>query len=240
MHQITTPAPAPAPAALLAVALALAAGGAAAQPLLIDFNLDGLGNTLVSGQGFNPDAYAAIGVQITGSNPNNRPLNLFNTALSTGGDGDLRTGPSFGSPFLGNALIFQDVGVPLSNPDDDEDGGAFTFNFFGHPLGVSAINIAIIDLDENVTPGFSVATPGDPSLSPLAPTFVELLNPSRPGNNSVRVYSFALESPVTSFSVSLPDVSGAIGFLEFTPVVIPAGPTALALAGGLLALRRRR
>ncbi|MEM7622554.1 MAG: PEP-CTERM sorting domain-containing protein [Planctomycetota bacterium] len=227
----------------LVAALAAAAGGASAQLSTISFDVDGAGNALTAGTGFTGNEYAALGVTISSMNPNMNPLNLFDTDArpSTGGDPDLQTGAEFDTDPQGNVLIIQDIGDnPISTPDDDEDGGGFLFEF-SNPLGVAALSIGILDLDENVDPIFTFTFLNGLEIDGSTLLVdVDLVNEDFPGDNSLRVYSFSAAVPLQSLEIELDDVSGAITFVEFTNLVPTPGSMMLFAAAGLSAARRRR
>lgn len=229
------------------------AGTLASPSLTIDFDTDPLGNTLEAGTGFDSNAYAAIGVTISGSSRFDSPLNLFDSGFGdlprnapggrgTGGDEDLGTGARFGSPNLGNILIFQELrDNPLGNPDDDAAGGEVTFHFAD---GADEISLTLVDIDENRDVGFR-ALLADGTVAEIDPLGSTLVNPGFPGNNAVRVLDFSfLDEPVVAFGVDLTGFSGAIGELSFRPAGInipaPAVAAGLSLAGVTVARRGRR
>ncbi|MEM7622555.1 MAG: hypothetical protein AAF235_05065 [Planctomycetota bacterium] len=242
------PANTPSPVNKLAMALSLSTmlattQLAAAQIATIDFDRDADGQSLSTGVGFTGLEYERLGVRITSTSPRNSAMNLFNSSGPgfTGNDDDLITGDAFGSPDQGNVLILQNPGSKISNPNDDPRGGSFLFTF-DNPAGVSLRSIGILDLDEDVTPGFTLTrADGSSFTNDTAVSGVELLNPSFPDDNSLRVYSFAGTDPITSLQIRLPRVSGAVAFVEFDRLVIPS-PSAASLAAlaGIAACRRRR
>ncbi|MEM0982588.1 MAG: hypothetical protein AAGI17_01415 [Planctomycetota bacterium] len=215
---------------------------AVAQPVLIDFDTDGNGATLLPGQGFDGDtAYAALGVMIDVQSPRQSPLNLFDTQNPTGGDADLATGAAFGTPELGNVLIIQEIrNNPISIPDDDVRGGEITFSF-DQLAGVTVNEIALLDLDENRLPTFTLELISGQTVV-VDNMLGSLLNPAFPGNNSLRTYDLSAFGAVSSVGVEFNRVSGAIASLEFTPgEIVPApGTAALCGLGGLVAVRRGR
>ena len=222
-------------AALAATALTAAANAS----VVIDFDTDGLGNTLNSGTGLTGNEYANLGVTISAMSPNNSPLNLFasNTVPATGGDPDLTTGPAFDSTPQGNVLILQDLGDnPISTPDDDEDGGTFIFDFAGP--GATLHTVGLLDLDEPTDPIFQVTFVAGGTQT-VSASNITLENPAFPGDNSLRFYDFTLAGPISSLSITLPDISGAITGIEFTPIPTP-GAASLFAIGALAATRRRR
>ena len=219
-----------------------AAASTASAGVLIDFDTDGFGNPLVAGTGFTGNEYLALGLQISAMSPNNSPLNLFDTDLrpSTGGDPDLQTGMEFNTPSLGNVLIAQDPGTPISNPDDDEDGVGFVFDFTpGNPFGVDVFTVSMLDIEENNVPNFTAVRTDNGQTVSISASMVTLVNPGFPGDNSLRDYTFDLGFAVDQFTIEIPNASGALASLEFTAVPTP-GAAALLGLGGLAVARRRR
>lgn len=220
------------------IALAGFAAAASGQVINADinFDVDGMGNQLFAGQGFNGDEYANLGVLISVTDTD-APLNLFDTQNPTGGDPDLETGPAFDTPELGNVLIIQN-GSPISVPDDSDEGGTFVFDFID-AAGGNVLSVGILDLDEGVAPIFTATSLADGSEFEVLASNITLVNPAFPDDNSYRIYEFDLAENVGSFSISLPDVSGAITNVEYTTVPTPGALAVIGLAG-LTAVRRRR
>lgn len=201
----------------LIVAAIAGTAWAQAAPVSIDFDTNAAGEPLAAGVGFAGDEYLALGVLIS-TRETASPLNLFDTQKPTGGDPDLATGAAFGTPELGNVLILQDVGDnPISVPDDDEAGGVFRFDFLD-PFGVTALSLGVLDLDEGVVPAFT-AELADGSAAGVTPAGVTLVNPSFPGNNSLRIFDIVFDGPARALEVRLPRVSGAITGLTYVPAV---------------------
>ena len=223
----------------LVAAVAMAAGSIATADVVMDFDTDGFGNPLVSAQGFTGEEYLPFGVRISLDSPNAGPMNLFDTQNPTGGDGDLATGAAFDTPNLGNVLIAQDKGVPITRPDDDEDGARFIFDFTpGNALGISGFSVTMLDIEEANLPNFAGVTTDGTSVA-LTPIAETLVNPNFPGNNALRTYAFDLEGPLRQVSVEIPNASGALASFSFTAVPAPSTIALLGM-GGFAAIRRRR
>lgn len=114
----------------------------------VDFETDGLGNDLSTGQVID-DEYADFGVTL--SEASGKKLLVFDTGNPTGGDSDLGT-PGSGegnTSFLGNVLIISEDGDE-SDPDDDAAGGTIIFDF-DTPVTVAEVNLLDIDSDEAAT-----------------------------------------------------------------------------------------
>lgn len=78
-------------------------------------------------------------------------LNLYNTDVYGGRDGDLETGVAWGTPAQGNALIIQEEdGKSFSNgtytADDEARGGNVEFDF---SKGVMFNSFSLLDIDDN-------------------------------------------------------------------------------------------
>lgn len=245
---------------LIVASSIFAANSVKAQTTILNFDTQFDGTPIPTGDGTKVNEtqlFTGYGVELGTTNPNNRPLLLFNSNCGpdfpgtpcTGGDPDLASGPSFGSDPQGNVLIIQERNN-LNIPDDDADGGTFEFDFTDEE-GVTFDKIGILDLDENVDPIFTVFQEkdgvetstvfnvGDVGLG------VTLLNPSNPGDNSLREYDFSaltLEN-VKRLEVELDDVSGAIAYLQYKrSQEVPEPGTVLSLiaVGGLGLLAKKK
>ena len=227
-------------AAAVAAAASFVAA-AAAQPVHIDFDTDANGNALVAGSGFDGSTvYSGVGVIISVDSPRNSPLNLFDTQNPTGGDQDLATGPAFGTEPLGNVLIIQELrNNPISTPDDDAAGGTVTFEFT-RDEGAELLEIALLDLDENVDPVFTIESVAGQTTVLDRPA-AALVNPSHPDDNSLRTFDLTQLDPARSISIQFPGVSGAIASLSYAHAgdVPTPGSAALMLTGAALVTRRR-
>ncbi|MGB7521943.1 MAG: PEP-CTERM sorting domain-containing protein [Spirulinaceae cyanobacterium] len=226
---------------------------------ILNFDTQFDGTPITTGDGTKVNEtqlFQGYGVELGTNNPNNRPLVLFNSNCGpdfgtqcTGGDPDLASGPSFGSEAQGNVLIIQERNN-LTIPDDDADGGIFEFDFTDKS-GVTFDKVGVLDLDEGVNPIFkffqekdgvettTVFNVGDVGLG------VTLLNPSNPGDNSLREYDFSALtlSNVKRLEVELDDVSGAIAYLQYQrSQEVPEPTTILSLiaVGGLGLLTKKK
>lgn len=214
------------------------ASGVAAAAMTIDFDTGNAGAT--SPGNIAGTEFSDLGVTVSTVNPNNNPLALFNSNCGpdfpgvpcSGNDGDLASGPTFGTAPQGNVLIIN--GGSSANPNDDPDGGSFIFGF--NPL-VSVNFVDILDLDEDVDPIFTF-TFDDSSTAEITADMVALLG-TETGDNSLRRYSFS-EMRVSSLEVNLPDVSGAVAALNVTPIPVPAALPLVLTGLGLLRLAARR
>ena len=121
--------------------------------VVLDFDTDGLGNPIATGQ-IVEQAYASIGVEIDvwwwceGSKCEGLGV-AFDTDNPTGGDDDL----AFSG--LGRVLInqehFTDADIAagfVDEPDDHRCGAQFEFSF-AEPQCVESLTLLDIDLDEN-------------------------------------------------------------------------------------------
>ncbi len=214
-----------------------------AQALTLDFdtaNTGSIGPGNITGSEFTD-----FGVVITGGAGTN--LALFNSncgtdfdssCTTTATDGDLATGPAFGTAPQGNVLI--NNGGTSANPNDNASGGLFNFAFLS-PVTFSSIDI--LDLDESnlaTKIAFTFGFAGGASQM-FDGTGGVLQNPGFSGDNSLRTFTFDLLN-VTSLSVELKNISGAISSVSYAPVPLPAAlPLLLAGVGALgIAARRRK
>ncbi|MEL6336370.1 MAG: hypothetical protein AAFQ88_06955 [Pseudomonadota bacterium] len=155
--------------------------GAAAEVLRLDFDQAFGNRATIGGESVTNAAgedlglfFAEFGVTISVSRADSAdlPLVLYESECGgtfangcTGDDGDLATGPSFGTDPQGRVLIIQEndteTDLPLpgggttrgfTDPDDDLNGGTITFTFDEtiHPFGVGLDEITILDLDEDL------------------------------------------------------------------------------------------
>lgn len=137
------------------------------QDWYLDFETDASGNALVAGTGeFIDNQWAAWGLNLSVDSYRRDAddILLLYDSSTTGKDDDLRTGPYIGSPTENNLLIIHEDTSRNSifNPDDEEKGGAITFDFSG-PLtagnsaysatyrGVDLGTIRLVDIDDNPT-----------------------------------------------------------------------------------------
>ncbi len=128
---------------------------------VIDFDTDGVGNTLAAGTIID-DEYAAYGLTVTSNDQVNHPAMIFDSSNPTGGDTDLGTphndfgGPGVGiggaagaagenNTALGNILIISEDGDQL-DPDDDAHGGSLIFTF---DTPQSIASVSVLDVDGN-------------------------------------------------------------------------------------------
>ncbi|MDY7015735.1 MAG: PEP-CTERM sorting domain-containing protein [Cyanobacteriota bacterium] len=232
--------------AMLALGM-LSATPARSATMVLDFET---GNGLLppgQGQIINgAGLFTDFGVTIGTTNPNNNPLLLFNSNCGpdfpgvpcTGNDGDLASGPSFGTAPQGNVLIIQNDGSAITNPNDDPDGGTIEFSF-DSPVTFKSANI--LDLDEGVGPiSFKFFFEGDPVGQIINPTDIELLGDTT-GDNSLREFKFNNLKNVKRVDVTLNDVSGAIGSLTYALQEVPEPASVMGLlAVGILGVLKRK
>ena len=207
-----------------------------AQAMVLDFEGFNLGQII-------DDEYAGMGVTISGSgNTNGLPAVVFDTANPTGGDFDL------GGPFSrvsgdfvetldpGYVLILQEndtCGTSLCDePDDDANGGSFTFSW-DSPIILNSLDFFDIEAHEAGAPiTITLAT-----TNGILPTFTV---PETGGDNTWGRVNFEGISNVVSMTVNL-NGSGAIDNLDFA---IPLPGVAWLFFPGLAVLgtriRRRR
>ena len=205
--------------------MALATSGANASPIILDF--EGLAaGTIVTNQ------YSGLGVNIDGYNQrvdNHNRAMIFDSAIPTGGDSDLKT-PGAGinnNTALGNILIISEDGNS-SIPDDEgaRPAGYLKFSFDNKMYGGS---ITLVDIEEGTgTVEFSLGT-----------TLLTLNTISLPalGDNSVQTIDFK------DFEFDMVKVilggSGSVGELVVNSNI--PEPTTLALMSlGLAGIGYRR
>jgi len=239
--------------------LCAAIGASASGAILLDFETDDFGASLVNGQDIlSPDEFGNL-VSISASGPNAGAA-IFDSDL--GGPNDFVGAPDPDLMVnLGNVLILQrndgasdNQTVPgfFDTPDDDEDGGDLFFAFIA-PVemlsldlidinGNGAVTITLFDAN-NLTRVFSVPDhwTGDPefvspgwatlSLTTLAPQ----VGPNGPIATAVEDAGFDPTS-VLNISINFRG-SAALDNIHFVPA--PGGAALLALAG-LAGVRRRR
>lgn len=197
---------------LLTVAL-----GSSAGAVVIDFETNSGGNALIAGNGEDiANQFLGFGVTLSTNNPISNPLRLFDSnclpGSCSGGDNDLATGPSFGTPSQGNVLIINETAA--NTPDDNRNGGQIIFDF-AEPSTLNQIGI----LDNDNAPGISLDVFKASNLA--SPVFTLLFN-AVAQENAFLSFVFGPEfADVTRLTVNLPG-SGAIAFLDVTTVPLPA------------------
>ena len=190
---------------------------APAQAVVIDFETDSGGTPLVAGNGQDIDTeFAGFGITLSTNNPLTNPLRLFNSnclpGSCSGGDNDLATGASFGTPAQGNILIINETSG--NTPDDNAGGGQIIFDF-ARPTTLNEIGL----VDNDNAPGISLDV--FKASSPASPAFTLLFN-AVAQENTFLSFVFGPEfADVVRLAVNLPG-SGAIAFLDVTPVPLPA------------------
>ncbi|NER38710.1 MAG: PEP-CTERM sorting domain-containing protein [Oscillatoria sp. SIO1A7] len=219
------------------------------QNYTVNFDTDAAGNPLSAGTKIS-NQWQDYGLTISNADPdpNSLDLMLFNSNCiasgpdknCSGDDGDLATGPSFGTAPQGNVLIISEDG-DSSDPDDNAGGGTIIFSF---TEAVSLDKLAILDLDEP-RQGYIRAFNADGLAQEYRMSEGTLVNPAHPGNNSLREYDFSGLDPesITSLEVAFPG-SGAVSYLEFTgpseEVPEPLTVLGLVTSGGFLAAARQK
>ncbi|MEM9886022.1 MAG: SdrD B-like domain-containing protein [Bacteroidota bacterium] len=130
-------------------------GIADVEVFTLDYETDDAGNALVAGtSNINTNQpYANIfgsgmGITVVSSDPTNNPMNIFNSAGTTGPDPDLQfgsgwSGGNIADVMLGNLLIVNDD-ADISTPDDEANGVEFTLT---SDMQLSAISLDIVDLE---------------------------------------------------------------------------------------------
>ncbi len=204
------------------------------NPVTLAFELDELGNPLLTGQIIDTEL---DGVTVSAFNPSGPDLAIiFDSAAPTGTDYDLGTPNSdFGGPGFGmggesgapgensgdhdNVLIiaedahdFNDDGL-IDDPDDEAGGGVLTF-VFDDP--VSILSVDILDIEDNNSAVFA----RDASLTLLSSTPISNL-----GDNSFQSVAINTSS-VSQLEVDFHQ-SGAVANIVYCPATPPT-PTATA------------
>lgn len=216
----------------------LLAGGSAMAATL-DFDTQN-GNTGIGAGNITGNEFTDFGVTISSAKQlalfnSNCGADFDNSCKTTGTDKDLATGPQFGTAPQGNVLILN--GGTNAKPNDDASGGTFRFDF---EQAVTFDAVSLLDLDEKkaedkVTFTFSFADLTVQTFTGLSGT---LLNPSFPGDNSLRTFAFGLED-VTRLDIGFKNVSGAVASLDYAPVPLPAGLVLILTGMGALGLASR-
>lgn len=210
----------------------------AAHAMTLNFETDASGSALKPGPFDGATAYRKFGITLSSTGGN---LYLFNSncgsdfpGVSCGSDGDLATGPKFGTTPQGNVLIIQDPGQDSKIPNDANRGGKITFDF---EKPTTLRRIAILDNDdagENGGGAFLQIFRKDGSSSELeVPTG---------GDNLLSTRAFGnLGKDAIKLVVNFPG-SGAIASLTLAPVPVPAALPLLLSAIAWLGwiVRRRR
>lgn len=217
---------------ILAACSVLTASAFAQTPVALDFEVDGAGNALQTGQiidnefqmlGLSISAFSAYG-------PNKAII--FDSANPTGGDGDLRS-PGYGvgnNSALGKILIIAENTKDrnndglVDNPDDQARGGYIDFKYDSIFTGGS---VDLLDIEEK---GGTIQLYNGNSL-------VDTIAMSALGDNSWQTVSFN-GSSYDRIRVNFAG-SGAVTAVN----AVPEPGTMLALAAGIGAMaaaRRRR
>lgn len=225
------------------IAFAVGMAGSAGA-VTLDFDTMNGGGATVPGN-ISGTEFTDFGVTIGVSGDTNQ-LALFNSNCGpdfpgvpcTGGDPDLASGPTYGTPPQGRVLIGQQPGV--SEPSDE--AGTYTFSFDFDPL-VTLHTVSLLDMDEGEF------LPGNPILSfkfTYADTSTEeVFGYNSPftiigsGDNSLATFTFDRKN-VDLLEIGFIGISGAITSLEYSPVPVPAALPLLAAGLGALGLAGRR
>ena len=233
---------------LVAAVAALGMAQAQAAPVVVDFDTQNLGAATTAGN-ITGNEFTDFGLTISAIPANNAStLALFESNCGpdfpsvscSGNDGDLASGPSFGTSPQGRVLIIS--GGTDASPDDDPAGGMFVFDFL-RPVTVNAVTI--LDLDEGAASSLVDfdATFHNAVMQSVSPSSISLLSAAT-GDNSLRSFNFTGLDNVTQLKVSLNNISGAIASVEVEPIPVPAAlPMLASLIGGAALyqrLRRRR
>ncbi|MGF1446506.1 MAG: hypothetical protein ACFBRM_09935 [Pikeienuella sp.] len=250
------------------VALTAPSAMAASFTQVVDFNFkDPARQMPVGGEviDVDPDLFIGLGFTLSVA-PNNSgsTLGLFNSncgpdfpGVACGGnDGDLATGPTFGTDPQGLVLV---INESTTDVNDDPDGGVITFSF-ANPVDISSVTL--LDLDDNADDvgkidfGFEFADTNlarrDVLVSDLLNSNTKVLGGALGSENSLVEFTFVDESGtvdgafqgVSEFSIEYNGVSGAVAGLTYerfdvpVPAALPLMLTGLGLLGYLRARRR--
>jgi len=221
---------------LVAAVAATTIMGSAAHASSVQLDFEGLG--LVAGDIITGETYENITFGAVGG-----PLVMFNSSCNgtfsascTGGDGDLATGPAFGTEAQGLVLIVQEnpTGADREPNPDDRIGGTFIFDFLTPTFLTS---VTLLDIDSNGAASniefTSIFADGSPTSTVSSVPFS-----GTTGNNSLITFDFD-QAPLTEFRIKLPG-SGAVAELNYTVVPLPAGAWLMLTGLGALGFAARR
>ncbi|MGJ8642839.1 MAG: hypothetical protein ACSHX9_05485 [Luteolibacter sp.] len=254
------------PQLITAILAALTASSFAQTSFVIDFEHDDQGNQLIAGsvdlaanEPYRNLFGKGSGVQLSTNNPENMPLNLYNTEGTGGADDDLERNSTGSGLWAGgsdlkllvnNALIIN-TDTNLATPNDDGMGGDMILNFdvalnsFGFDFidldSAANGSITFLDSSSGTSRTVSFADFEDTPDARLARTGVafgdrhanRVLNI---GANELRMSSF----DQVTFSLLSSGGIGTIYGTTVTPVPEPTAPSILLGGLALLVLIRRR
>ncbi len=223
-----------------AVLLFLASGAFAGTMTTIDFETDGLGNSLAAGTVID-DEYTSLGLTLSTDQPFG--LMIFDSSNPTGDDEDLGSpnedtpggGPGVGAGGapggigpnglpLGNLLIISEDG-DSNEPDDSLAGGLMIFEF-DNPVFFHEI-VLLDDISGSFDFVFQNGS-------------TESFDFSQDGENTLLSYDFtsgpfAVTKQVSTFTLNL-DGSGAVASISFAAVPSPSSLTLLSIGAGFFGL----